>query len=139
MFPAGHPKSKFWQFREKILKITSNIFSRNTIFCLISRISQYCFVQDCLLRKVHLRRSLFFNKVASLYQPDTLLKKSPAQVFSCDFREIFKNIFLMELLRVTASKCHFQGSIQSSLRNFKKQDILTWFLLGLCFFSMVVF
>ena len=33
----------------------------------------------------------------------TLLKKTPAQVFSCEFCEIFKNTFLTELLRMPAS------------------------------------
>ena len=33
----------------------------------------------------------------------TLLEKTPAQVFSCEFCEIFKNTFLTELLRMPAS------------------------------------
>ena len=41
----------------------------------------------------HLRQSLFFNKVAG-FSPATLLKKRLAQVFSCEFFEISKNIFL---------------------------------------------
>ena len=53
----------------------------------------------------HLRRSLFFNKVADL-KPTTLLKKSetPTQMFQCEFCEIFKNTFSTEHLRTTASK-----------------------------------
>ena len=40
----------------------------------------------------YLCQSLFFNKVAAL-RPATLLKKRLAQVFSCKFCEISKNIF----------------------------------------------
>ena len=44
----------------------------------------------------HLCQNLFFNKVADLqlYQKETL-----AQVFSCDFCEVSKNMFLTEHLR----------------------------------------
>ena len=44
-------------------------------------------------------QSLFFNQVAGL-RPATLLKKdAPAQVFFCEFREIFKKTFITEHLR----------------------------------------
>ena len=37
-------------------------------------------------------------------QPETLIqKKTPVQVFSCDFREIFENTSIIEQLRVTES------------------------------------
>ena len=36
---------------------------------------------------------------------------APGKVISCDLCEILKNTFLIELLRVTASKCHFQETI----------------------------
>ena len=36
-------------------------------------------------------------------QPATLLTKTLVQVFSCQFREIFKNTFFIEHLRVTVS------------------------------------
>ena len=35
---------------------------------------------------------------------ETLLKKTPVQVFSCEYCEVFKNIFLTEHPRTTASK-----------------------------------
>ena len=54
--------------------------------------------------------SLFLNKIASL-QPDTLSKKTLAQVFSWDFCENLRNTFLIELLGVTTTKCHLQGNI----------------------------
>ena len=43
-------------------------------------------------RKKNLRRSLSLNKVESLW-PDTLLKETPAQLFSSDFCDSFKNTF----------------------------------------------
>ena len=49
----------------------------------------------------HLRQSLFFNKVAgpcSFIEQETL-----AQIFSCEFYEISKNIFFTEHLWTTAS------------------------------------
>ena len=51
-------------------------------------------------RQRYMRRSLSLKQVAS-FHPDTLLEKTPARLFSGD---IFKNTFLEELLRVTASK-----------------------------------
>ena len=45
----------------------------------------------------HLCQSLFLNKVAGL-RPVTLFKKTLAQVFSCEFCEIFKTPFLIEYL-----------------------------------------
>ena len=50
----------------------------------------------------HLCQSFFFNKVSGL-MPATLLKKTLAQVFSCDCREIFKNTFFTEHLWTTSS------------------------------------
>ena len=43
-------------------------------------------------------QSPFFNKVAGL-RPVTLLKKRLWQMFSCEFREIFRNTFFTEHLR----------------------------------------
>ena len=47
----------------------------------------------------HLRRSLYFNKVAGLYKIETL-----PQVFSCDFCKIFKNNFTYRTPPVAASE-----------------------------------
>ena len=49
----------------------------------------------------HLCQGPFFNKVRP--QPATLLKKRLAQVFSCEFWEIFKNTFFIKQLWATAS------------------------------------
>ena len=43
-------------------------------------------------------QSPFFNKVAGL-RPVTSLKKRLWQMFSCEFREIFRNTFFIEHLR----------------------------------------
>ena len=50
-----------------------------------------------------MRGSLYLKKVAS-FHPDTLLEKILARLFSGDFSDIFKEPFLVELLRVTVSK-----------------------------------
>ena len=51
----------------------------------------------------HMCQGLFFNKVASLRPATLLKKKTPAEVFSCEFCEISKNTFFTEHLRTTAS------------------------------------
>ena len=50
----------------------------------------------------HLCQDLFFDKIAGL-RPSTLLKKKLAQVFSCEFCEIFKNTFFYRTPPVAAS------------------------------------
>ena len=42
-----------------------------------------------------------FNKVANL-RPASLLEKTPAQVFSCEIWESFRNTYFEEHLRTTA-------------------------------------
>ena len=52
----------------------------------------------------HLRQSLFFNKVVGqAWGLNFIKKETPAQVFSCEFCNIFKNIFSIEHLLTTAS------------------------------------
>ena len=48
----------------------------------------------------HVCQSLFFNKVAGLI---TVKKETLAQVFSCEFCEIFKDTFFTQHLRTSAS------------------------------------
>ena len=48
-------------------------------------------------------RNFFLNKVADL-RPATLLKKTLAQVFSCEFCEIYKNTFFHKTPLVAASE-----------------------------------
>ena len=50
-----------------------------------------------------MRRSLSLKKVAS-FHPDTSLEKTLVRLFCGDFCDIFKNIFSVEQLRVTAPK-----------------------------------
>ena len=50
------------------------------------------------------RWSFFFNKVAGLTLV-TLIKKTPIQVFSCEFCEIFKNTFFLRISLVFCSVC----------------------------------
>ena len=45
-----------------------------------------------------MRQSLFFNKACNFIE-----KKALPQVFSCEFRQISKNIFFTEHLPATAS------------------------------------
>ena len=52
----------------------------------------------------HLCQSLFFNKVAD-EACNFIKKETLAQVFSCEFCEIFENIFFTEHLRTTAPGC----------------------------------
>ena len=54
-----------------------------------------------------LRQSLFLIKQAEAW--NVINKETPAQVFSCEFNKISKNIFFIEHLRVTASQ-DTQGS-----------------------------
>ena len=70
---------------------------------------QRCSMKKGILRNFakftgkHLCQSLFFNKVAGL-RPATLLKRSLAQVFSCEYCETSKNTFFTKHLWTTASK-----------------------------------
>ena len=50
----------------------------------------------------HLCQSLFYNKVAGL-RPAFLLKKTPTQVFSCEFFKISKNTIFTEHFWTTVS------------------------------------
>ena len=51
----------------------------------------------------HLCQSLFFNEIASLRAATLLKKETLAQVFSCEFCEIFKSTIFTEHLWMTAS------------------------------------
>ena len=48
-------------------------------------------------------QSIFFNKVADLRPADFIKRETVVQVFSCEFCEIFKNIFFYRTPLVTAS------------------------------------
>ena len=81
---------------------------------------QRCSIKKCVLRNFtkftgkHLRQSLFFNEVTG--QACNYIKKETlAQVFSCEFWEIYKSTFFTEHLWTTASG--------NSLRN---RHLLSW-------------
>ena len=51
----------------------------------------------------HLCRGLFFIKVAGLQASICIEKGASAQMFSCEYREIYKNTYFVEHLRTAAS------------------------------------
>ena len=82
--------------------------NRSLVNIFIQNQSPGCSVKKGVLKNFtkftgkHLCQSLFFNKVAGL-RPATLLKRdSGADVFSCEFWEIFKNTIFIEHLWMTA-------------------------------------
>ena len=60
--------------------------------------------------EVHLRQSLFFNKIAGLIACKFVKKETLAQVVSCEFCEIAKNIFFYRTPLVAASVCYISCS-----------------------------
>ena len=77
-----------------------------------------------------LHQSLILNKFANL-QPDTLLKRTPVQLFTRNVRNIIKNIFQVKLLWLTAST-------QSSSWNLKKKNYFNVFSTRLSFFNGIL-
>ena len=69
----------------------------------------------------HLCQSLFLNKVEGL-KTATLLKKRQAQVFSCEFCEIFKNIFSQS----TSGWMPLQGFIFWIFSNLQNSPSITY-------------
>ena len=85
-------------------------------------------------------RASFLNNVTGL-RPATVLKKTLAQVFSCEFCEISKNIFFTEHLLGTASLCHliplvrfFQGLKYAYVVHISVFLDLIWFA---CFYDLM--
>ena len=75
----------------------------------------------------HLCQSLFFNKVAG--RPATLLKKTLAQVFSCEFCEISKNTFFYRTPPVAASGWKFTCKIILSDEDSLRKLVIDFFTL----------
>ena len=73
------------------------------ILCRSSRPKVFCkkgvFENFAKFTRKHLRRSLLFNNVAGLFY----WKKTPKQVFSCEFCKISKNNFLYRTPAMAAS------------------------------------
>ena len=93
-------------------------------------------------RGKHLCQSLFFNNVTGLRHP-TLLKKTLAQVFSCEFCEISKNSFSYKTPLVTASglTCKANSSNLSIQRSSLCLLISCWFFyfINIFFLRTVLF
>ena len=83
---------------ERLSKQLSQLLYKKSVFKIFAKFARR-----------HLCQSLFFNKVAGL-KPSTLLKNTLAQVFSCEFCEIFKNIIFAEHLCTTASVLYVLGT-----------------------------
>ena len=56
----------------------------------------------------HLRQSLFLNKELQASGLQLYLKKTLAQVISCEFSEIFKNTFLQKMAIKMADSVNYQ-------------------------------
>ena len=97
----------------------------------------------CSVKKLFLK-ILFFNKVVSfllsllLILPATLLKKM-AQVLSCECCKIFKNIFLTEHLRATASPITESSTLYCCLNYLKTVIFLTATFLSEPFSSICLY
>ena len=82
----------------------------------------------------HLCQSLFFNKVAGL-RPATLLKKTLAQVFSCEYCEIYKNTFLQRTTLMAASDAAGNLNVYSMFQRFSSKYNSGW----VCFKHIICF
>ena len=56
-----------------------------------------------ILKGKHLSRDLFFLKVAGLQVSSCIKKGGSTQIFSCEYREIYKNTYFEEHLQTAAS------------------------------------
>ena len=92
-------------------KLVSNCHINTLIFLTsLAEVYRYLAIQTLLKKYVkftgrHLCWSVFFNKVAGIQSPVfnfLIEKETPAQVFSSKFFEVFKNIFFIERLYLTA-------------------------------------
>ena len=63
----------------------------------------------------HMCQSHFFNKVTGLKSATSLKKRALAQVFSCEFCEIFKNTFFTEHLWMAASEHCFTHDLITTM------------------------
>ena len=85
-------------FRNKIRKNTKSSRSRRPeVFCKKDALRNFP-----KFTGKHLCLRLFFNKVADLRSSNFIKRESQAQVFSCEFCEIFKNTFFYRTLPVAA-------------------------------------
>ena len=98
----------------KYLKTRQHFLHPSVVFTELyntEAVAQRCSVRKGVFRNItkftgkHLCQSLFFNKVSEAC--NFIKKEKLAQVFSCEFCEISKNIFFTEHLWTTASEDKF--------------------------------
>ena len=121
-------KSMDWFLQDRNLRQERvNTFQANIPFRYRSS-HQNCSVEIGVLKNFpkftgnHLRQSLFFNKVARAYACNFIKKETVAQLFSCEFCETFKSIFLTEHLWWLLWSIH--------LRNWFS-DVFNWYRNGI--------
>ena len=93
--PSAFLYALFELLEEQAVLCGNNGSSRPEVFC-----KKSVFRNFAKFRGKHLYRNLFFNKAAGL--ACNFIKKSLAQVFSCEFCEISKNTFFYRTLLVAA-------------------------------------
>ena len=92
-----------------LVTFTEEIFNRKlhfscSVLCKIGFLKNF----TTLTRKTHALES-DFNKVAGLWHRCLPVFSCESREFSCDYFEIFKNIYFEEHLRMTASEKHLKG------------------------------
>ena len=75
----------------------------------------------------HLYQGLFFNKVVGLRPANFIKKETLAQLFSCDFCEIFKSTFLTVHIWTTAS-AFLKNWIREEKKKGSSTGIFSWVL-----------
>ena len=77
--------------------------------------------------KIHSKKlcwSLFLIKL-QFWGPATLLKKTRTQVLSCEFCELFKNIYFLEDLQTASSETPVRGSFFNKVASLTAWRLLT--------------
>ena len=110
-------------------KLESRYNKSQPINFFIQKQYQSCSIKKGVLRNFpkftgkHLCQSLFFNKVAGL-RPSTLLKKSLAQVFSCELCEFSKNTFFYRTHLVAASGISLIDRLQRIWSHLRQKSLM---------------
>ena len=94
MFKKQYLKTKKQIWNYKIGRYRS---SRSEVFC-----KKGVFKNVTKFTRKHLYQRFFFNKVAG-FQPATLFKETPVQMFFCEFCDYFKSTFFVEHLWMATS------------------------------------
>ena len=108
-----------------------NTFQANIPFLYRSS-HQNCSVEVGVLKNFpkftgkHLRQSLFFNKVARAQACNFIKKEALAQLFSCEFCENFKRIFLTEHLWRLLWSIHLRNWFSDVFNWYKNESLVIW-------------